>query len=223
MQVSVTIISRNEESRIRQALQSVRWAAERIVVDCGSTDRTVELATQEGARVVHHEFVDFASQKNFAHSMASHDWILNLDADELCTPELASEIAALPETAALVYEASRKNFFQNRWIRHCGWYPDYKVRLYNRSAAHWEGKVHESLKFDGEIGTARLRGHLLHYTYKGFDRYMGSVHQFSRMAAEQYYAEGRTTSILGLLFRPPVAFIKKYFLQLGIADGYPGF
>lgn len=223
MQVSVTVITKNEEQGLRAMLESVRWAGEIIVVDCGSTDRTVEIAREYTDEVVHHDFVDFASQKNFAQSRAKYDWVLNLDADERCTPELAAEITALADGGCSAYWISRRNQFQGRWIRHCGWAPDDKLRLYRRSLGLWKGKVHESVQMENPADTRRLSHSIEHYTYKSFDRYVGSVHQFARLAAEQMDEQGRSAGVLDLMFRPPAAFLKKYLFQAGILDGSPGF
>ena len=222
MQVSVTMITKNEEEGIRASLESVRWASEIIVVDSGSTDRTVEIAREFTSRVVHHEFTDFASQKNYADSLVSNNWILNLDADERVTPELAEEIAALPEEGPTGYFISRRNQFQGRWIRHCGWFPDFKLRLIRKDAGKWDGRVHETIHLSTGR-TVELKGMIDHYTYKNFDRYLASTHQFSRLAALQMSEKGRSAGILDLIFRPPAVFIKKYILQLGFLDGSPGF
>ena len=202
-------------------LESVRWADEIVVVDSFSTDGTVRIAEESGCRVFQHEFSDFATQKNFAHTQATHDWILNLDADELCPPALANEIGALSDSGASGYSIARVNYFQNKWIRHCGWYPDFKLRLYDRRKGAWKGKVHESVRVEGAAG--RLKNPLQHYTYKGFERYLSSVLMYSRLAAEQMKEEGKSAGALDLLFRPPVGFVKKYFLQAGFLDGRPGF
>lgn len=223
MQVAVTVITRNEEERIGAMLESVRWAGELIVVDCGSSDRTVEVAKRFTSHVVHHEFSDFATQKNYAHSLAASDWILNLDADEVCTPELEAEIKALGDGHCDGYLISRQNQFQGRWIKHCGWSPDYKLRLYRKSKGEWKGRVHESVVLGGAGRSEKLEGKLLHYTYKDFERYLSSIHQFSKLAAEQMREQGKRSGALDLLIRPPLVFLKKYFFQLGILDGTPGF
>ncbi len=223
MQISVTMITRNEGQGIRAALDSVRWASEIIVVDSGSTDRTVEIAREFTSQVFHRDFVDFAAQKNYATSRASGDWIFNLDADEQCLPELAREIMQLPQDGPEGYLIARRNHFQGRWIRHCGWSPDFKLRLYKRNSGEWKGKVHESVEMMEGARTAKLGGSLEHYTYKNLDRYLQSIHQFSRLAAEQMRENGRTAGILDLLFRPPAVFLKKYVLQVGFLDGTPGF
>src|SRR5262249_35959677 len=168
MQISVTVITKNEENQIRAALESVKWATEIIVVDCGSTDRTVEIAKEFTPRVIHHDFVDFANQKNFAQSQAKCEWVFNLDADERCTADLGKQIAALPEQGSDAYWISRKNYFQNRWIRHCGWFPDYKIRLYRKNKGLWKGKVHESVQMESGCKTERLKSPMEHFTYRGF-------------------------------------------------------
>lgn len=221
MKLSVTVITRNEAPGIARMLESVRWADEIVLVDSGSDDDTVEIAKSAGARVLHRDFDDFASQKNFAQSQAGNDWILNLDADEICPPALAQEIQSLPASGPAGYYIPRRNYFQDRWIRHSGWYPDYKLRLYQRSSGTWSGRVHESIKLKG--GTGRIKAPLEHRTYKGFERYLSTVVLYSRMAAEQMKDEGKNAGVLDLLFRPPAAFFRKYLLQAGILDGRPGF
>jgi glycosyltransferase involved in cell wall biosynthesis len=223
MQVSVTVITKNEAPIIRTMLQSVRWASEIIVVDSGSTDGTVEIARESTPKVIHHEFSDFATQKNFADSLATCDWILNLDADEICTDDLAQEIQQLNGDDFAAYFISRRNYFNNRWIRHCGWSPDYKLRLYRRTAGTWKGRVHESIRIEGPAKTRKLKGEILHYTVRNFDWYLSSIHLYSQLAAEQMREQGRTAGILDLLVRPPIAFLQKYFLLLGFLDGVPGF
>jgi glycosyltransferase involved in cell wall biosynthesis len=223
MQVSVTVITKNEAAIIRPMLQSVRWAYEIIVVDSGSTDGTVEIAREFTAKVIHHEFSDFASQKNFADSLTTCDWILNLDADEICTDTLAQEIQSLNGNNFAAYFISRRNHFNNRWIRHCGWSPDFKLRLYRRGIGTWEGRVHESVRLENSAKKGKLKGEILHYTVRNFDRYLSSIHLYSQLAAEQMKEQGRTAGILDLLIRPPISFLKKYFLLLGFLDGAPGF
>ena len=223
MQVSVTVITLNESARIEKMLESVQWASEVVVIDSGSIDGTQDLARSKNARVLHHDFIDYSSQKNHAQNQAQSDWILNLDADEICTPELAREVLALPENGAVAYAIRRKNYFQNRWIRHSGWNPDYKVRLYRKSAGTWEGKVHESLRLNPSSDIPKLNGWIEHYTYRGMDRYVDTVKRYARMAAQQMKEQGRTASLMDLIVRPPAVFFKKLILQGGIFDGMPGF
>jgi glycosyltransferase involved in cell wall biosynthesis len=223
MDISVIVIARNEATTIGALLSSVSWAREVIVVDCGSSDGTQEIAQNSGAKVLYREFDDFAQQKNFAQSAASFPWVLNLDADERCTPELRNELARLGDGGADGYLIPRRNYFQGRWIRHCGWYPDYKLRLYRRDLGNWQGLVHESVHLPALARTIRLHAPIEHHTYKGFDRYLGSLQQFARLAALQMRRQGRTGGFPDLLLRPPAAFLKKFILQFGFLDGSRGF
>ncbi|HSE41734.1 MAG TPA: glycosyltransferase family 2 protein [Acidobacteriota bacterium] len=223
MQVSVTVITLNESARIEKMLDSVQWASEIVVVDCGSTDGTQEIARAKNARVLHHDFADYSSQKNHAQSQTKCEWVLNLDADEICTPELAREVQELPENRASAYAIRRKNYFQNRWIRHSGWNPDYKIRLYKKSAAKWEGKVHESVHLNSSAEVPKLNHWIEHHTYRGFDRYLETVNRYARLAAQQMNEQGKTANFSDLVFKPPAVFVKKLLLQGGILDGMPGF
>ncbi len=223
MQVSVTVITLNESAQIERMLESVQWASEILVVDCGSTDGTPEIAGKKNVRVLHHEFADFASQKNYAHAQASSDWILNLDADEICSPVLAREIQDLPEESAPAYAIRRKNYFQGRWIRHSGWNPDYKVRLYRKSQGTWKGMVHESIHLNTKKNMPQLNGWIEHNTYRGFERYLDSVNRYAKLAALQMKEQGRSAGLADVILRPPAVFLKKLFLQAGVLDGAPGF
>src|SRR5215831_14576326 len=152
--LSVTIITKNEATDIAAALESVSWADERIVVDSGSTDDTVGIATRIADRVVVHEWPGFVAQKNYAASLASHDWILSLDADERVTPPLASEIqqTLAQEPTHRGFQIPRVTWHLGRWIRTTDWYPDYQLRLYDRRAAQWTGQyVHEAVSVRGKI------------------------------------------------------------------------
>lgn len=223
MEVSVTVITKNEAAILRKMLQAVRWAKEIVVVDSGSDDGTPQIAREFTDRVINREFTDYSSQKNFAHSQASHDWILNLDADEICTAALAAEIQQLPEEEKDAYQISRENYFQGKRIRHCGWSPDYKLRLYRKSKGTWEGKVHEGVRLKNPLNVSKLNHGIEHYTYRGFTRYVGAIHRYSELAAEQMKEQGKTAGIFDLIWRPPAAFLKKFLFQGGFLDGSPGF
>src|SRR4051794_17794062 len=155
MLLSATIITLNEERNIARAIESLRCADEIVVVDSGSTDQTCEIAIRLGARVIEERWRGYAAQKNYAAACASHDWILSLDADESVTPALESEILALKAAGATFdgYTFPRLAQYLGRWIRHSGWYPDRKVRLYQRAKAEWTGAwVHESVRVNGTVG-----------------------------------------------------------------------
>ena len=164
MLISLTVITLNEEEHLGRCLESVRGVAdELIVVDAGSRDRTCAVAARWGARVYKRNWTNYSDQKNFAASQASHEWILSLDADECLSPLLKQqllEVKAHPAPSS-AYEFPRRAFYLGRWIRHCGWYPDRKPRLYRRCRARWVGDfVHEHLACEGPVG--RLQGDLLH-------------------------------------------------------------
>src|SRR6266850_2022428 len=165
--LSTCLITFNEEHNLPRVLNSVQGVADEIVVvDCGSKDRTVDIARDHGARVITQAWTNFAEQKNIAAAAASHDWILSLDADEELSSALHSSLLdwkrRAPEHA--VYEMARRAWYLGGWINHSGWYPDFQRRLYRRDTAHFDRIVHESLQFDGKPG--RLHGDLLHYTMR---------------------------------------------------------
>jgi glycosyltransferase involved in cell wall biosynthesis len=224
MKITATVITLNEERNIEAALRSLSWADQIVVIDSCSTDATVELAHQYADLVLVNSWPGYAAQKNFAAEQAKNDWIFNLDADERVSPELASEIEALkngsdPQVSGL--EMPRLCFYQGRWIRHSGWYPDYKLRLYDRRAASWKGEfVHESVSVRGETG--RLRGDLLHYTADSASEHHLRMDRYTTLAAQEALSQGEGVSAASILLSPPVAFIKSYIFKLGFLDGVPG-
>ncbi|MCP4216586.1 MAG: glycosyltransferase family 2 protein, partial [bacterium] len=183
--LSVVIITLNEEDRIEDALLSCKEIADEIVVlDSFSTDKTCEIAEKHGAAVYKKKFVDYGSQKNAALDKAQHDWILNLDADERVCPTLKKEILAFKNNADIScngFRINRKTFYMDRWIKHSGWYPDRKLRLFKRSKSQWRGRVHEALLVDGDI--LRMDGDILHYTYRDVTDHIARLNKYSQMQA----------------------------------------
>ena len=221
--LSVTIITQDEERNLPDTLKSVEGVADEvIVVDSGSTDRTCEIARAAGVRVIDRAWTDYGDQKNFAAGQASHDWILSLDADERLSPELRAAVIEwkLTEPALAAFTFARRNNYLGGWVRHGGWYPDRKARLYDRRQARFAGTVHESLKFQGEAG--HLSGDLLHYTMRTVEDHRRSTERYSTLAAGQRFAEGKRQWLLPLLFAPGWAFLRTYILQLGFLDGGRG-
>jgi glycosyltransferase involved in cell wall biosynthesis len=223
VKVTVTVITRDEAANIAAALQSVSWADEIVVVDSGSTDNTVAIARQLATRVEVRDWPGYSAQKNYAAGIASNDWILSLDADERVSTELAREIrellAGVP--AARGYRIPRVAWYLGKWIRSTDWYPDYQLRLYDRRAGTWNGRrVHESVVLDGVAG--QLRHELHHYAYRDLSHHLATIDRYTTLAAEQWIAEGRTTSSFELFFHPRFAFIRNYLLRGGIKDGAPG-
>ncbi len=222
--LSVTVITRNEAEHVGAALQSVAWADELVVIDSRSTDDTVAIARQYTDRVEVRDWPGYVEQKNYAASIASHDWILSLDADERVTPELADAIRAAlagdPPHAA--YRLTRVTWHLGRWVRTTDWYPDFQTRLYDRRAARWTGRyVHESVSADGSVG--RLRGELQHYAYHGIADHLETIDRYSTYAAKEMFERGRRAGLVDLAVHPPLAFLRNYLAKGGIRDGAAGF
>lgn len=222
--MTVTVITRDESANIAAALQSVSWADEIIVIDSGSTDDTVAIATPLATRVVVRDWPGYSAQKNHAAGIASNDWILSIDADERVTPELADEIRRLLASSTLEargYRIPRVTWYLGRWIRSTDWYPDYQLRLYDRRAGSWNGRrVHESVNLQGTPG--QLRHELQHYAYRDLSHHLATIDRYTTLAAEEWLAQGRTTNGFELFFHPRFAFIRNYLLRIGIKDGEPG-
>jgi len=225
MKISATVITLEEQRHIRQCLQSLEEIADEIiVVDSGSRDKTLEIACELGARTFVHEWTNYADQKNFASSLAKHDWILSLDADECLSPSLRAEIlrAKRNATDAVAFAFPRKAFYMGRWIEHSGWYPDHKVRLFLKDKARWEGRfVHESLRIDGPV--VQLRGDLLHYSCETISEHLRTLDHYTSLAAEELRHRHRRSGWLQMLGSAVAAFLKTYLLKQGFRDGKQGF
>ena len=223
MPVTVTIITLNESRHIAAAIDSAAWADEILIVDSGSTDDTVAVATDKGVRVMSRPWPGYVDQKNYAASVATHDWVFSLDADERLTPALAAEVRAViaSEPAERAFRVPRVTFHLGRWIRTTDFYPDYQARLYDRRAARWQGKyVHESVVADGPIG--QLKSELQHYSYRDLSDHLDRINRYSSLAAQQMYESGRRAGAADLLLHPPAAFLRNYLLRGGFADGIAG-
>ncbi|MBP1605238.1 MAG: transferase 2, rSAM/selenodomain-associated [Acidobacteria bacterium] len=222
--LSVVIIAKNEAAHIEAALESVAWADETIVVDAESTDDTVARARRFTSRVVVRPWEGYGAQKNHGASIATHDWILSIDADERVSPALALEIRrVLTEGAdSRGYRMPRVAWFLGRWFRTTDWYPDYQLRLYDRRAGRWSGReVHESVQLEGPVGY--LKAELQHYPFRDLSHYLEKIDRYSTLAARQLDREGHVPRGIDVLVYPPAAFIRNYLLRGGIRDGVPGF
>lgn len=223
MKISATLITYNEERNVARAIESLRCCDEVLVVDGGSTDRTVELASNLGARVIENAWKGYAEQKNFAAEQACYDWILSLDADEALSEALEAEIWQLKKTQpdCDAYTVPRMAQYLGRWILHSGWYPDRKVRLYHRRKARWVGKyVHESVQANGRVG--QLQSNLLHFTCNSLSEHLKTMERYTTLAAEELVSQGRKIGYRHLLFDPPWTFFRSYILQRGFLDGFEG-
>ena len=221
--LSACLITSNEEHNLPRALRSLEGVADEIVVvDCGSRDRTQEIARAHEAKVVTRAWTNFAEQKNFAAAAASNDWILSLDADEELSPELRQFLVEWkqkePEFA--VYELARRAWYLGAWIKHSGWYPDYQRRLYRRGAASFQGIVHESLRFEGPAG--RLRGDLFHYTILSFAEHEEKVERYTTLAARQMYASGKRNWRAVMWLATPWTWFHSFVVRCGFLDGHRG-
>jgi glycosyltransferase involved in cell wall biosynthesis len=221
--LTVTVITHNEAPGIADALESVSWADEIVVVDSGSTDETVAIARRYTPHVQVREWMGYGPQKNFAAAQASHDWIFSMDADERVTPPLAAEIRGLMKNGppADAYRIPRVSHYLGRWIRSTDWYPDYHLRLYDRRRARWSARrVHESVEADGRID--RLEGELLHYPYRDISEHLRKIDRYTTLAAEQWAAEGRRATAIQAFVYPRLAFFRNYVLRRGFRDGRTG-
>lgn len=223
MQISATIIARDEERNIARAIESLRCCDEIVVVDSGSIDRTIEIATKLGARVVEAGWRGYAGQKNFAAECAKYEWILSIDADEALSESLEADIWLLKKNGPQFdsYTMPRLAQYLGKWILHSGWYPDRKVRLYRRDKATWIGDyVHESVTVYGTTG--HLDSNLLHYTCQSFTEHLKTMDRYTTLAAEELVARGKRVTYRHLLADPAWTFFRTYFLQRGFLDGVEG-
>ena len=224
--LSVIIITRNEATNIEACLDSVAFADELIVLDSGSSDATVQLAREKGARVYSvDDWPGFGPQKNRALALATCDWVLSLDADERVAADLAAEMrAAMSELKQTAFEVPRLTQFCGQWIHHCGWTPDRVLRLFRRGTAKFsDDLVHEKVLLSPGIRSGRLRSHLLHYSYPTPTHYWRKLEQYSQAWAAQRWALGQKVSMWRAGLSGVVAFVRSYFFRLGFLDGAMGF
>ena len=232
--LSVAIITKNEEANLGRTLASVKWADEIVVVDTASTDRTVDVARSFGAHVYDEPWQGFAASKNSAIAKCTGTWILSLDADEELSPELQQQIRHLlpsnPPTDA--FYIRRRNLFLGRWIKHGGFYPDPKLRLFRRTAASFastpqfeDRPVHETITFDGKAST--LDYDIIHHAYPTLETYIEHMDRYSSLGSELLVASGRisrswTSFVAHVLIAPEATFLWNYFFRLGFLDGREG-
>jgi glycosyltransferase involved in cell wall biosynthesis len=227
VKISVTIITLNEQSKIEDCLKSVVDVADEIVViDSGSTDNTREICSRYPVRFLVHPFEGYVKQKNYAAEAATFDHILALDADERLSEDLKKSVLSVKSNwgDADGYAMNRFNNYCGHWIRHCGWYPDRKIRLWDRRAGKWEGTDPHDKVVLGAGRVKRLKGDILHYAYFSVDEHLKQMHKFAEVAAKAKYAKGvKPFFVIHILLNPLFKFFRKYFLQLGFLDGYYGF
>jgi glycosyltransferase involved in cell wall biosynthesis len=223
-QLSVIVIALNQEANIGECLESVSFADEIVVVDTGSTDRTVEVARTYTNRVMDAVWQGFGRTKNFALDQARGDWVFSLDTDERVPEALKDEILAVVKANGPLagYRVPRKNYFCGRWIRHLGWYPDYTLRLFRRDQGRFRDReVHEEVVVSGSVGT--LRTPMEHYSYNSVSEYVIRMDRYARLAALELAKRGRRPFPGELVYRPFFTFLHLYILRGGFLEGTPGY
>ena len=225
IRISVVIITYNEEKNIEKCLRSVEDIADEIIVtDSFSTDRTKEICSQFNVKFFQNVFDNFAAQKNLAVSYASNDYILSLDADEQLSDELKNSIRAIDSNSpADAYKFNRLNFFCGKAIRHSNWYPDVKLRFWNKRKGKWAGDIHETVHMDTDAKTEFLKGDLLHNSFHSIEEHLTQINKFSGMKARVMYKKRKRTNIFMIIFKPQIKFLQQYIFRLGFLDGFYGF
>ncbi len=227
MKISVAIITFNEERNIERCLKSVvALADEIIVVDSLSSDRTVDIAKENGANVVLQKFLGYIEQKNFAIDQCANDWVLSLDADECLSEELQQEIISLKNKSVQAdgFIMPRLSHYCGQWIKHGAWYPDKKVRLFNRAVAKWGGiNPHDKIFFTNANHTIQqLNGDILHYTINTKEEHKKQAKRFSEITAKELFNQQKSTNVFKIYLKPIVRFIRDYFFKAGFLDGKAG-
>lgn len=229
MNISAVIIAGNEEEKIADAIRSVEWVDEVIVIDSESTDRTREIAEQMGAFVITRPWPGFSAQKQFGVEAASFDWILSLDADERISPGLRDEIFEISKVPVSLradgYKMPRLSYYMGCPIRHSGWYPDWQLRLFNRQKGRWKDVlVHESFELTPGARIENLKREITHFTADNAQHHHRMIgKRYAPLAAQQMFQDGKRTSPFKIMTAGAVAFFSAYILKMGFLDGLPGF
>ena len=224
LQLSVVIITYNEEKNIGRCLESVQGVADDIVVvDSFSTDATDKICKKFNVNFIQCKWEGYAKTKNFANSVAQYSWILSLDADEALSEELKRSVLKIKQQEKLVTcSFNRLTNYCGTWIKHCGWYPDKKIRIFDRTIAAWEGTIHEKLIINSANPIIHLKGDCLHYSYYTLDDHYKQVNHFTDLLAQDQYAKRKRVPLIKLYMSPVVKFIRDYIIKLGILDGSAG-
>ena len=222
--LTAVIITLNEERNIKRCIDSIKGVVDEIlVIDSGSVDQTKQICEATGAKVIYKAWEGYAAARNFGAQQASNDWVVALDADEAFSDELIMSVLELKKTDHYVYASfKRLTNYCGHWVKHCGWYPDIKLRFYDRRKSEYSGIIHETVApvVDPVV---LLKGDLLHYSYYTISDHVAQYNKFTTLTAEDAFAKGKRSSVVKIIFNPALKFIKSYFLQLGFLDGYYGF
>lgn len=223
--ISAVIITFNEQKNIARCLESLRGVADEIIIiDSFSSDRTRDICEGFKVNFVEQKWKGYSESKNTGNALASNDYILSLDADEALSDELRNSILKEKEAGLKgAYSFSRLSNYCGKWIRHGGWYPDVKMRLWNRNDGRWEGQIHETVVLKPGVRVKRLKGDLYHYSYYFIREHLKQVNKYSCLIAEEMFRKGRKSTLFKRVFSPFAEFIAAYFLKLGFLDGFTGF
>lgn len=225
IQLSVVVITFNEEKNIAKCLDAVSNLTDDIVVvDSFSTDKTKEICSSySNVNFIESKWEGYAKTKNYANQQAKYDYILSLDADEVISPTLKKSIQGISEQSG-IFEFNRLTNYCGKWIKHCGWYPDKKIRIFPKKEVYWEGDyVHETLFIPKSMSVSFLKGDLLHYSFYSTEQHLSQIEKYTTLNAEKMLAKGKKVSFLKQYFSPLVKFLKSYIFQLGFLDGYYGY
>lgn len=226
VKISAVIITFNEEKNIERCINSVKSVVDEVVVvDSYSKDKTEDICRQQGVNFIKHPFEGHIQQKNFAASKAKYNIVLSLDADEALSDDLKNSIIRVKSNfVADGYFFNRLSSYCGQWIRHCGWYPDRKLRLWDRTKGQWGGEnPHDKFIMVKGAQVKHLKGDLLHYTFHTVDQHMDTVNKFSGIAAQMRFNKGKKTNTIKIVLKPFFKFITLYFIKLGFLDGYYGY
>ncbi|WP_137938509.1 glycosyltransferase family 2 protein [Chitinivorax sp. B] len=220
--LSAILITKNAAHQLPACLSSLQFTDEIIVVDSGSTDNTVEIAIQHGAKVIHQTWLGFGKQKQLAVNHSSHDWVLCIDSDERITPTLRDSIQAILRSPLhMAYRMPRSNCFMGRFLKHGEGYPDWNIRLFNRQFAQWsDDVVHERVMHTGRVGT--LAGDLLHESSEDITHYFDKQNRYTTLQAQTLFEHGKKSGVTQLLLSPIFRFVRFYLFKRGFLDGVPG-
>ncbi len=223
--ISAVIITKNEERNIVRCLESLRGVADEIiVVDSFSSDKTIPICESKGVRIFQKPWMGYSETKNYGITLALYPFILSIDADEALSDELRKNIISLKKEgfALDAYKMSRLTNYCGKWIYHCGWYPDRKLRLFKKEAGRWEGLIHEEVHLISDSTVGRVEGDILHYSYYSINEHIQQMIGFTDLMADEINKRGKTVSLSKMFFSPGIKFLKSYIINGGFRDGFYG-
>jgi len=223
--ISAVIITHNEEKNIKRCLDSIVGVADEIIIiDSFSTDRTRDICTNYPTTFIESQWLGYSESKNLGNNKATHDYILSLDADEELSDTLRNSILSEKKTGlSSAYSFNRLSNYCGSWIRHGDWYPDRKMRLWNKNEGQWEGDIHEKVTLNQSIIIKHLKGDLNHFSYSAISEHIQQIDKYSELSAQKMFENNKKAGFIKLVFSPLFQFISGYLLRLGYLDGFNGF